>query len=242
MASSTLLCDPLFALVLPDTANIHRCTRERVRAEPGAAASSPFRADQTEAQQRRKRLHSILEQQRKLGHFEASRECSALLADLERPAKHAKTHQKDSHGTCGWPRWRESGAHDNQLDELHARAVTGAAGAPARLPVAKNTEEDRQRRERERQAAMVCPVIRALSLHSMTHTARTRVLGTHATRRSRKRGSGTVMHGARVAWARCTVVLFLACVLLSRTQLRAGCWTAKHRPSAGVCIRSVKSA
>ena len=53
---------------------------------------------QADAKKRKQRLQSILEQQRKLGHFEASRECSALLADAEPPRK--KLHA-GKHGASG---------------------------------------------------------------------------------------------------------------------------------------------
>ena len=55
---------------------------------------------QADAKKRKQRLQSILEQQRKLGHFEASRECSALLADAEPPRKkqHAGKHSAGASG------------------------------------------------------------------------------------------------------------------------------------------------
>ena len=43
-------------------------------------------------------MQSVLEQQRKLGHFEASRECSALLTDAEASRKKQRLHK---HGADG---------------------------------------------------------------------------------------------------------------------------------------------
>jgi hypothetical protein len=54
---------------------------------------------QADAKKRKLRLQSVLEQQRKLGHFEASRECGALPAEA-RDASHNKKHRVHKTGAC----------------------------------------------------------------------------------------------------------------------------------------------
>lgn len=50
--------------------------------------------NQADAHKRKLRLQSILEQQRKLGHFEASRECAALVSDADPHASEARMKQR----------------------------------------------------------------------------------------------------------------------------------------------------
>jgi hypothetical protein len=54
---------------------------------------------QADAKKRKLRLQSVLEQQRKLGHFEASRECGALPMEA-RDASHNKKHRVHKTGAC----------------------------------------------------------------------------------------------------------------------------------------------
>ena len=49
---------------------------------------------QADAHKRKLRLQSILEQQRKLGHFEASRECAALVSGEDQRTSEARKKQR----------------------------------------------------------------------------------------------------------------------------------------------------
>ena len=116
---------------------------------------------QADAQKRKLRLQQVLEQQRRLGHFEASKECGAVASAGDQPASEArkKQRQHEAPREKGAPRialW--NGIGDVAL-RYQTHAVARSMGADHAIGVkqqgAVNSAEDESRRLREREAALV---------------------------------------------------------------------------------------
>ena len=114
---------------------------------------------QADAHKRKLRLQQVLELQRRLGHFEASKECGALASAGDQPASDARKKQRQNEAP------REKGApliacnngigHAAPALSTHAVACRSADHAiGVRQQVASSTAEE-SRRLREREAALV---------------------------------------------------------------------------------------
>ena len=111
---------------------------------------------QADARKRKLRLQQVLEQQRKLGHYEASKECGALASAGDQSAGDARKKQRQNETP------REKGAPLSHavmrlgvaltLSTMLTRTLDHAMGAKQH---ASSSADDESRRLREREAALV---------------------------------------------------------------------------------------